>query len=170
VGLGRSNIAAVLCAAAFAASTTAANAASVNAQAKAKVVKPLVLKSVQDLDLGTLVLAPGSWTGSTVSLSRSGVLTCGANVTCSGATQVAQYNVAGTNNETVVIFAPNVTLVNQADPTKTLTLVVDSPGTVGLSNSAPKGVNFPLGGSITVSSTTADGVYAGTFNVSVDYQ
>jgi len=43
------------------------------------------------------------------------------------------------------------------------------PGTVMLTNSGAPGNNFDLGGSITVASTTGDGVYSGTFNVTVDY-
>ena len=57
------------------------------------------------------------------------MLSCAnANVTCTGATPVAQYNVQGSNQQTVQISAPNVTLVNQSDPTQTLTLVTDSAG------------------------------------------
>ena len=63
-----------------------------------------------------------------------------------------------------------MTLVNQGDPTKTLTLVVDKPASVTLTNSGPPGTNFSLGGSITLSSTTTSGTYSGTFNVTVDYQ
>jgi len=144
--------------------------ATITAQAKAQVTKPLVLTSIQDFDLGTLILSPGSWTGAVVRLSRAGALTCPATVACSGATQVAIYNVAGANKQTVTIVAPNVTLVNQGDSTKTLTLVIDSPGTVELTNSGNPGTNFPLGGAITVDSTTVGGTYSGTFNVTVDYQ
>jgi hypothetical protein len=67
------------------------------------------------------------------------------------------------------ISAPSVTLTNQSDSSKRLTLTVDSPGTITMPNSGQQGVIFALGGSINVSSTTADGVYAGTFNVTVDY-
>src|SRR4029079_17351072 len=99
-----------------------------------------------------------------VSISRAGTFTCAsANLTCSGATQVASYNVSGTNNRVVLISAPNVTLVNQSDPTKTLTLVVDNPGSALLTNSGPPGTNFSLGGSISLSSTTVSGTYSGTF-------
>jgi hypothetical protein len=164
------HLAIVAAAAAFSASAGPAHAASVNAPAKAKVVKPLALRSIQDLDLGTLVLAPGSWANATVSLSRTGVLTCPANVTCSGATQVAQYNITGSNKQTIVITAPNVTMTNQADPAATLTLVVAGPGTVTLPNAGGQGVNFPLGGSIELNSTTADGTYVGTFEVTAEYQ
>lgn len=146
-----------------------AAAAGVNAQAKAKVVKPLILTSVQDFDLGTLALGTGTWSA-TVRLSRTGVLTCPATIVCSGATRTAIYNVSGTNKATVTVSTPDVTLVNQSDSSKTLTLVIDSPGTVLVTNSGPPGTNFPLGGSIALTSATASGNYVGTFNVSVEYQ
>ncbi|WP_310468502.1 DUF4402 domain-containing protein [Sphingomonas sp.] len=142
-----------------------------NATATARIVKPLTLTWVQDLNLGTVLLSgAGAWAGAVVSISRAGAFSCAnANVVCSGANQVARYNVTGTNNQTVTITAPGVTLVNQNDNTKTLPMSVDSPGTVALSNSGNTGVDFSLGGSITVASTTTDGVYLGTFNVTVDY-
>jgi hypothetical protein len=82
---------------------------------------------------------------------------------------VATYNLTGSNSATVRITAPNVVLTNQADPSRTLTLVVDNPGTVTLPNSGQKGIDFSLGGSIVVNSSTAGGTYAGTFNVTADY-
>jgi hypothetical protein len=148
-----------------------ANAATNVAQVNANVTKPLILTWVQDFDLGSIVLGPGTWSGATVGISRAGAFTCAsANLTCTGAAQVAMYNVSGTNNRVVLITAPNVTLVNQSDPTKSLTLVVDGPGSLTLTNSGPPGSDFSLGGSISLSSTTASGTYAGTFNVTVDYQ
>jgi hypothetical protein len=98
------------------------------------------------------------------------VLGCtNANLVCSGATIVAQYNLQGSNQQTVRISAPNVTLTNQSDSSRTLTLVTDAPATVYLTNSGAPGVNFSIGGSITLNSTTAAGTYVGTFNVTVDY-
>lgn len=159
-------IAALLCAIGAAPAGAATQVAKVNA----KVVKPLTITWVQDLDLGTVVLGPGTWSGATIGIARTGAFSCAtANVTCTGATAVAKYNVTGSNNMTVRISAPNVTLVNQSDPTRTLTLVPDSPGTVLLTSSGAQGVTFPIGGSISVNSTTRGGVYRGTFNVTVDY-
>jgi hypothetical protein len=98
------------------------------------------------------------------------VLSCtNANLTCSGATMVAQYNVQGSNQQTVRISAPNVTMVNQSDSSQTLTLVTDAPATVFLTNSGAPGVNFSVGGSVTLNSTSSAGTYVGTFNVTVDY-
>jgi hypothetical protein len=161
--------------AAFAAASAAAfvvpaRAATVTAQAKAKVVKPLAIESRQNLDLGTVILGTGSWSGATISLSRAGVLTCPANVTCSGATQVAIYNFAGSQGETVAISVPRVTLTNALDSSKTLILIPDNVAAITLANSGNPGTNVPIGGSITVSSTTPGGTYSGTFNVTADYQ
>lgn len=133
-------------------------------------VKPLTLTAVQDLDLGTIVLGPGIWSNSIVSISRGGVFSCGANLTCTGAALAAQFIVTGSNSATVTVTAPNVTLTNQADASKTLLLAVDAPATVDLPNSGNKGLTFAIGGSLTLSSTTADGQYSGTLNVTVDYQ
>jgi hypothetical protein len=152
------------------ASAVPARAATQTAQVKASVVKPLTLTSVQNLDLGSIVLGPGTWSGAAVGISRAGVFSCAnSNVTCSGATQVAKYKATGSNNQVARITAPNVTLVNQNDSTQTLTLVVDSPGSVTFPNSGNQGITFSLGGTITLNSTTSGGLYSGTFNVTVDY-
>ena len=65
-----------------------------SATVKVTVVKPLTLTALQNLDLGTITLAGGTWSNVTVGISRAGVLSCGnANVVCSGATAVARYKV-----------------------------------------------------------------------------
>ena len=157
-------------AAAAMATPASAVAPNQNSTATAKIVKPLTLTWVQDLDLGTIVLGTGTWSATNVGITSAGVFTCGnTNVTCSGATKPAQYKVTGTNNQRVLITAPNVTLTNQNDATKTLVLTVDNPGFADLGNSGSVGVNFGLGGSIAVSSATVDGTDTGQFNVTVNY-
>jgi hypothetical protein len=142
-----------------------------NATATARIIRPLTLTWVQDLNLGTILLSgAGAWSGAVVSVSQAGALSClNVNVTCSGAVQAARYNVRGTNNQVVTITAPNVTLTNANNPLQTLLMTVSNPGTVTLTSSGVPGNDFNLGGSITVDSTTGDGVYSGTFNVTVDY-
>jgi len=145
-------------------------AATVTASVTATANKPLVLTKVQDLNLGTVTLAPGTWANAIVSISQAGAFSCAnTNLVCTGATAVAKYNVQGSNQQTVRISAPNVTLVNQNDPSQTLTLVTSAPATLLLTNSGFPGVNFSIGGSVTLSSATPGGTYVGTFNVTVDY-
>jgi hypothetical protein len=169
-GVSRAAIAALVLALA-ASPAVAATSADKTALATVKIVKPLVLTWIQDLDLGTVILSgPGTWSGATFGITRAGTLTCGnANLTCSGATAVAKYNVSGTNSQVVTITAPNVTMVNQSDPTKTLTLVLDAPPNLTLTNSGVPGQNFSVGGSIAVASSTSGGLYTGTLNITVDY-
>lgn len=160
-------------AAAFTATQAAAAPvpATSDAKAHAKIMRPLQLKGTQDLDFGTLVIS-GAGT-QVMHIDQTGALTgCGAVITCSGTAQTAVYNVIGTNAATVkVTVASPVTLTNANDGT-TLDLTPDAPATVLLDASAPTtGDNFNIGGSITIdSAATTDGVYNGTFQVSVDYQ
>ena len=148
-----------------------ATAATINAAVNASANKPLVLVELQDMDLGTVTLGPGTWGSTTISLSQAGVLSCTSpNITCSGVTQVAQYNVQGSNQQVVRISVPNVLLINQSDSSKTLLLTTSAPASVTLTNSGAPGTDFSIGGSVTLSSTTMVGTYVGTFNVTADYQ
>jgi hypothetical protein len=167
--LFRSTVA--LAALALAAAPAAAANPDRNATATTRIVKPLTLTWVDDLDLGTIILGgTGAWTGAVIGVDQNGALSCtNSNVTCSGAYKEARYKVTGTNNQTVTISAPNVQLVNQFDPTKTLWLVTSAPASVALGNSGSVGLEFGVGGAITVDSTTADGTYSGTLNVTVNY-
>ena len=154
---------------------TPAHAVNPNQQAtaNARIIKPLVLTWVQNLQLGTIVLSgAGAWTGATVSVSRAGAFACtNTNVTCSGTTAEARYHIAGTNAQTInVTVSPTITLNNLTDGTSSLVMTVDAPATVALPNSGTAGASFGVGGSISVASTTPDGVYRGVFDVTADYQ
>ena len=138
------------------------------ATATARIIKPLTLVWVDDLDLGSITLVDAGPT--TVGITRAGSFTCpGAAVTCSGATKVAKYRITGTNNQNVTVSAGNVSLVNQADITKTLLLTTDAPTSVNLGNSGQSGTEFSIGGSVSVAGTTTEGTYIGTFAVTVEY-
>ncbi len=141
------------------------------ATATARIVQPLTLDSVRNLDLGTIVLSGAGAYTDTVGISQAGLFSCGANVTCSGTTQTAQYAATGTQGQTLTVAgSATIPLVNQtqASPNLTLTIAYPAAGSVVLD---PTGnVTFDLGGSIQVSDTTADGVYQGTFDVTADYQ
>ena len=161
--------------AALAVSATPAVAATPaqQATATARIIKPLVITWVQDLDLGTIVLSgAGAWSGAVVSVDRNGGFSCtSANVVCSGNNDEARYHLAGTNQQVVDIsVSPTITLNNLTDLTSSLTMTVDAPATVTMPNSGNLGTTFGVGGSISVASTTPDGVYQGTFDVTADYQ
>ena len=151
-------------------------AATPVAKAKVKILKGLTLTSDADLDFGTVVLSgAGAWSGDTVSVNLAGTQACTANLTCSGTTSAASYNVTGSNNAVVVITVPaSVTINNGPGGVGGASLTVATTKSVGatvtMPNSGNAGVDFEVGGSIALASTTADGFYQGDINVTADYQ
>lgn len=157
--------------------TTAVIAASANAaptsvsngpvQAHATIVKPLTLTKVSDMDFGSIVVQDNG----VAVLNPDGSFTCDPTLTCSGPGTAAQYHVTGTNNQVVQITKPDVTLTNAGNPGTPLTLVLNNhgPATVTLPNSGSAGIDFNLGGQISIPATVKDGVYAGTLAVTVNY-
>lgn len=149
----------------------AAVSPATQATATAKIYKPLTISSVQNLNFGTIILTGASFSGEVVSISQAGALTCGSNpgvlLTCSGSAQPAQYKLVGTNNATVTITCPGFNLTGPS----TLAFTPNAPTTVNLgATGSTTGFTFSIGGSITLASTTPDGVYSGTFQVTADYQ
>ena len=146
--------------------------ATPQAQARVKILKALTLTRLADLEFATVVLSgAGAWAGEVVSVNNSGVLSCGTtNLTCSGTTTAAQYNVTGSNNAVVVVSVPaTVTITNAAANTLIVT-TSGAPTPLTMPNSGNAGINFNFGGSITLASTTPDGSYSGTIAVTADYQ
>ena len=57
-----------------------ADAATQSATVNATVVKPLTLVSIQNLDLGTIALQPGTYSAASVGISQSGVFSCATHL------------------------------------------------------------------------------------------
>jgi hypothetical protein len=152
---------------------TPASAAPVNAttdaNAQVEILRGLTLDMAQDLDLGTVVLSgAGTWSAS-VSIERDGTFDCdgnSGNVTCSGTPQEARYDVTGSAGYDVDIESSSVTLDNGNGDQLTLTPDHDDVVTLDAVTGA---LNFGVGGSITVTEATPDGVYTGTFEVTAEY-
>lgn len=144
-----------------------AQAASVNATVNAKFLKTLTLTAKQGFDFGT-VLLPGSGSAVTLSVSRTGVVTCPAPLVCSGTPKQAIFNVSGSNKQAVRITAPAITMTNGSGGS--LTFTPDVQATVTLTNSGNPGTDFGMGGSVILTPTTPDGSYSGTITITADYQ
>ena len=152
-----------LTAAAFAAP---ASAASVTATTTVNVAKPVQLMKLQDMDFGTVILS--GFTGTrTVAISQAGVLACGANLVCSGTPKAARFNVQGFNKMTATITVTGGNLTNGTD---SIPFAPDAPSSIYLPNSGAPGIDFNVGGTITLSSTLVGGTYTGTMTVTSDYQ
>ncbi|MEO7410104.1 MAG: DUF4402 domain-containing protein [Sphingomicrobium sp.] len=140
-------------------------------EVRASVIRPLTFTSTGSMNFGTIILN-GLTANRTVSISPANVRDCGggtAQLICSGATSVPTYNVQGTNKMSVSIIKTASSLTN-ASTGATLAMTLTGPTNILLTNSGAPGFDFAIGGSITLTPTTGDGLYSGTVNVQVDYQ
>ena len=167
---------AAVAAATPAAAQNAAVAASPKATAGARLIKPLTLTRLTDLNFGTIVM--GTISGDqTVTISGAGVVTCGANgggLTCTNTAQAtasaASYRITGTQGQVVVISSSPSTLSTTNGGGSSLVFNPIIPGPLTLQNSGNAGNDFNVGGSIVINSSTVDGVYSGDVEVQVAYQ
>lgn len=134
--------------------------------ATAKIIKPLTLSATGSLNFGTIVMN-GVTANRTVTLNADTTITCATELVCDANGTVPTYNVRGTQGQTVNIIKNNSTLNGSNGGSLTLTPV--GAASVLLTNSGAPGVDFAIGGAITIAPTTIDGVYTGTVDVQVDY-
>jgi len=145
---------------------TPASAAQVTAQASVNVVKPVTLTKLTDLNFGTVTFNTG--TGSVVvAISQAGVVSCPAGVVCTGATSAAGFNVQGTNKMTALITVTPGSLSNGTD---SIAFTPNAPSSVYLPNSGSPGIDFGVGGSISIGANNGGGTYTGTIGVTAEYQ
>jgi hypothetical protein len=156
---------AVVAAAALA--TTPALAAPVSVtgappSASARIIRPLTLTATGSLDFGTIVMN-GVTANRTVTLNADATITCATELVCAASGTVPTYNVRGTQGQTVNIIKNASSLTGSNGGSLTLTPV--GAASVLLTNSGSPGVDFTIGGAITIGTGTVDGVYTGTVDV-----
>jgi spore coat protein U-like protein len=144
---------------------TPAAAATIAATTSVNVVKPVQLSKLQDLDFGTLTFS--GYTGTrTISINQAGTFACATNIVCSGTPKPARFNIQGTNKMTALVTVTGGALSNGID---SIPFTPDAPSSIYTPNSGAPGVDFNVGGSLSVSSTLVGGTYTGTINVTADY-
>jgi hypothetical protein len=153
------------------AAPASAQTANLKANASARLIKPLTLTAERDLNFGTIVM--GAVTANeAVTISGSGAVTCGTSgaLTCTGQPQSALYRVNGTQGQVVTVSSAAPSFVLNGPNGATLSFVPSFPATVTLANSGATGTEFTVGGSVTISSSTVDGLYSGQIEIQVAYQ
>lgn len=148
----------------------AATGATPKATANAKLIKPLTLTALRNLDFGTIVMGTLS-ANETVSINGAGTVTCGSsgNLTCSGTQQSAQYRITGTQGQQVVVSSATPTYSLAGSNGGTLTFTPVLPSTITLGSAGAPANDFTVGGSIVIGSSTVDGVYSGQIDIQVAY-
>jgi len=138
------------------------------------IVQPLTLTKNTDLAFGSVV-RPSSGTNSVVINETTGArtLTGGGNAAAiTSTTSRATYTVDGEGGQAYSITVPANFTMTRSGGVETLTVTLASTASSGtLSGSAGSAgsASFGVGGSFPLSSTTATGAYAGSFNVTVAY-
>ncbi|GAA4008505.1 hypothetical protein GCM10022280_01550 [Sphingomonas swuensis] len=166
-------IAAAALAAVTAATPAAAQATSSTprATANARLIKPLTLTALRNLDFGTIVIGSAS-VADVVSINAAGVVSCGSsgNLSCSGSPTSAGYRITGTQGQVVVVSSasPSYTLTGSNGGTLAFTPVL--PANITLGNSGAPGNDFSVGGSIALAANQQDGLYSGQIDIQVAYQ
>lgn len=176
----------IACAAAALFPAGAADAASASATARAKVVKPLQMTGGGTVDFGTIVTPSAASFSGTFTIDAAAAQTstfCASGFACTGTPAAALFNIQGSSNNNITLNVPTsvtLTLQGATGTPPTLTFVTrnnvsaTNSGTgnytITLSNSGFPGRNIYVGGSVTITETTADGNYQGTFTVTADYQ
>jgi len=143
-------------------SASAANAATATATAKATILKQITVTKTADLDYATIVTGTAA---STVIVTPAGARTCGTGLVCSGTATAAAFSVVGTIGQIANVSVPaNVTLTSGGNTLASSLVSSNATLTLAATNS------FSVGGTLNVGANQADGVYSGTFTVTVDYQ
>lgn len=166
--------------------TPPASAATTTATVKATVLKPVQLTGGGTLDLGTILTpSSASYSGTfTVAAAASQTGTfCAASFSCTGTPAAAVFNIQGTNKTNIGINIPlSIVMTLQAytggGTTPTMTIATSNSlaanngtgsYTIQVPNSGSPGLDFYIGGALTVTQATVGGSYSGTITVTADY-
>lgn len=147
--------------------------------AGAKLIKPMTLAQTSPLHFGTINVLTGL--GGTVVLPSNSIVRVFGSGVASGIVAPqptnAAYNVTGTKNVTYALTLPAEIIVTEiVDGTETMKISALKARFAGAAADALTSTlsatgtdSFTVGGTLTVPAAQIQGIYAGSFDVSVDY-
>lgn len=147
--------------------STAANATTQSGNATANIVSAITITQDATLNFGTIVPAAS---GDTVVIDTANGKTCGATLTCSGASVSGAFHANGTSGQAVSISTDAGTSLTSGVNSMTVTGIAPSiaSGTLALVAGVGR-IDFTVGGTLNVGASQAAGVYNGNYNVTVNY-
>lgn len=163
-----------------------ANAAVATASVNASVLKPVQLTGGGTLNLGTIMTPSAATFNGTFTVTPSASQTgtfCAAGFSCTGSVAAALFNIQGSNKTNIGLNIPLtvvLTLQNYSGGGTTPTISIATSNSIAANNtsgsytmqvpnSGQPGLDFYVGGSLTVTEATVGGNYSGTFTVTADY-
>lgn len=169
--LTKAALAATVATGLFAAPAFAAPAGNEDFTARARIVKPVTIANLTDLDFGTVTMNT-SIVSEVVNVGNGATDTavCGsAQLTCSGASGSADFTLSGgvANQAVALSYNAAPTVLTHSNGTNTVPFRLNSIANVTLD---PTGAGeFSVGGRITVATATVDGDYSAVVNVVANY-
>ncbi len=144
-------------------------AATQSGTAKVITLKPLSIVKLRDLEFGTL--ASGTTAGTVViDPTTDARVTTGGVLAAGGAPQAAQFYTYGTGNLILQVTRGPLPVLNRAGGGASMNvtqLTLNGP-TLRVLNAAGL-IDLRVGGTLAVAANQIDGVYAGTFDITVTY-
>lgn len=146
-----------------------ADAASRAANGRARALRPITMTNTRPLDFGTLIA--GATAGRAVINPRTDARTRAGGVTAAGGTPgAARFTVTGTPAVNAVITLGAAPVLTRVSGTETMTVTnMTLNGTRTRRIPASGILDVRVGGRLNVAANQRDGLYAGSFNLTVDY-
>lgn len=156
----------VFAAAAF--GSTAAQAATADADAKATILAALTVTKVTDLDFGTIAVNGGG----SVTVTNAGVraATTGGTVSAAGVAAAASFAIVGSPGSNILIAVPASVVLNHATTSDTMSASLTTNASTASHALVGGAETFNVGGTLTVAAGQVAGAYTGQFTVTVNYQ
>ena len=146
-----------------------AHAGTDNASGRARVLTQISIANTGDLDFGTLLRGTAAGTA-TIKPNSDARTTTGGTVAAGGTPRAASFAISGTPNRLVSIrVAPNPTILSNGSGGTIRVNTFRLNGAANRRLSAAGTIALRVGARINLAANQADGVYTGTFNVTINY-
>lgn len=164
--MGQGNLGITMLALPLAIVAAPAAAATVPAETKARVLRPINFAILLEMDFGLVIAGAG---GGTVVLNPAdGSRDCASGgLSCTGSHSVARLNLSGSDAVVTVTYDPSFTLTGPGAPMTVTPLFVGGSGSQIAMTGGTATVEF--GAELTVNAGQLDGSYTGDFTVNVNY-
>ena len=151
--------------------TSTAEAATRNANGRARTVRPITINLTRDLDFGRLIIAATNGRATINPRTDARTRTGGVTLAGGGSPGAARFVVSGTPSRPVqVTLGPRPTLTRvSGSETMTMTALTMNGG-INRTLTVAGTLDLRVGGTLAVSANQVAGDYAGTFTVTVDYR
>jgi Mat/Ecp fimbriae major subunit len=151
--------------------TATAEAATRNANGRARTVRPITINLTRDLDFGRLIIAATNGRATINPRTDARTRTGGVTLAGGGAPGAARFAVSGTASRPVQVTLGPVPTLTRVSGSETMAMTaLTMNGGINRTLTAAGTLDLRVGGTLAVAANQVAGNYAGTFTVTVDYR